>query len=207
VAGNLAEAPAQLKPLLRRPEPGLKARLAVVGFGHPAGQRLVPRLKDLAASYGLGPGRGAAQVAVLVGAGEPCRTTTDEWTRRGTPHLVVRLVEGHALVGPFVDPGRTACLRCTDAATTDEDPSWPLLLEQYIGHSARDRPDGAGEPVDPALADLACAWALRDVVSYLQDRRPTSWSATVRLDPWLHDLRTTSWLRHPACGCTWTMAL
>jgi bacteriocin biosynthesis cyclodehydratase domain-containing protein len=123
----------------------------------------------------------------------------------GTPHVLVRLVEGYAVVGPFVAPGRTACLRCGDAAATDLDPSWPLLVEQYSSLSARDRRDGATEPVDPALAALAGAWALRDVASYLQGHRPSTWSTTLTLDPLLADVRTETWLRHPACGCTWTM--
>ncbi|HSV39481.1 MAG TPA: hypothetical protein VLI04_12050, partial [Nocardioidaceae bacterium] len=54
VAGNLTEAPAELKPLLRQPGPRLRARLAIVGFGHPSGQPMVTRLQELAAAYGLG---------------------------------------------------------------------------------------------------------------------------------------------------------
>lgn len=203
VSGDLEDPPTELKPLLRVPEPTVRARLSVHGFGHPAGAPMVAQARELAAGYGLG--RGSRHVGILVGAGEPCRTLVDAWMQRGTPYVVVRLVEGHAVVGPFVVPGDTACLRCCDATRTDQDPSWPLLLEQYVGHSAKDRRDGAGEPVDLALAELACAWAMRDVMTYLQGRRPSTWSATLQLDPLLHDLRTTSWLRHPACGCTWTI--
>jgi len=47
------------------------------------------------------------------------------------------------------------------------------------------------------------AWAARDVASYAEDRRPTTWSATLRLDAQLASIETQPWLRHPACGCSW----
>ena len=86
---------------------------------------------------------------VLVGVGEPDRELLDAWTRAGTPYLLVRLTEGRAVVGPFVVPGTTACLRCLDAHHTDADPAWPLLVRQYAAASlarpGRRRPR-AGRP-------------------------------------------------------------
>jgi len=107
------------------------------------------------------------------------------------------------VIGPFVVPGRTACLRCVDAHRTDADPSWPLLVRQYAAASIRDRVDGAPEPVDPLLAALALAWAARDLATYVDGRRPSTWSATITVQPDLSELETRSWLRHPACGCSW----
>jgi bacteriocin biosynthesis cyclodehydratase domain-containing protein len=140
---------------------------------------------------------------VLLGVGEPDRELVDGWTRGGTPHLLVRLTEGRALVGPFVVPGATACLRCVDAHCTDADPAWPLLVQQYAAASASDRPDGVPEPLDPLLAALALAWAARDLAAYVDGRRPSTWSATVTLHPDPGHLETRSWLRHPGCSCTW----
>lgn len=202
---DASEVPDRLRPLLAGSEASPVAKVAVVGFGHPSGEPMRERLRSLLQSTGLRSGRAQADVAVLAGVGEPRRDLADSWARAETPYVVVRLVEGHAMVGPFVAPGRTACLRCVDATATDADPSWPLLLEQYAGLAERDRRDGVGEPVDPALAELACAWAVRDVRSYLAGHRPSTWSATIELDPLLQDIRVTSWLRHPDCGCTWTM--
>lgn len=176
-------------------------------FGHPAGDALRDSFVALARSAGLreaAPRRVAApDCAVLVGVGEPDRDLVDAWTRAGTPYLLVRLTEGRAVVGPFVEPGTTACLRCVDAHCTDADPAWPLLVRQYSAASARDRADGAPEPVDPLLASLALAWAARDLASYVDGRRPSSWSATVTVQAQLSRLETRSWLRHPACGCSW----
>jgi bacteriocin biosynthesis cyclodehydratase domain-containing protein len=143
------------------------------------------------------------RAGALVGVGEPHRELTDVWVRTGTPHVIVRTVEGSVTVGPLVVPGRTACLRCLDAHRTDADPSWPLLLAQYSTASARDRADGVPEPVDAALVTIALAWAVRDLASLAEGRRPSTWSTTIRFDPCLTAVESQSWLRHPACGCSW----
>lgn len=142
-------------------------------------------------------------VAVVVAVGEPVREHVDDLVRTGTPHLFLRLLEGQAVVGPFVLPGETACLRCLDAHHTDVDAAWPLLLAQYASATRHEREDAVPEPVDPLLATLASAWAAREVVSFAEGRRPATTSTTVRLDPLLTALETQQWPRHPACGCGW----
>lgn len=174
-------------------------------FGNPHGSVLRRDLIGLLAAGGLREHRGAAEpdCGVLLGVGEPDRELLDEWTRAGTPYLLVRLTEGRAVVGPFVVPGRTACLRCVDAHHTDADPAWPLLVRQYAAASSRDRADGATEPVDPLLAALALAWAARDLATYVDGHRPSTWSATVTLQSRPCEPETRSWLRHAACSCSW----
>ena len=177
-------------------------------FGHPAGFGLRDEFVAIARRAGLREASSRAVAppgcVVLLGVGEPDRALADVWTRAGTPYLVVRLVEGRAVVGPFVQPGETACLRCLDAHCTDADPAWPLLVQQYSSASAHDRADGAPEPLDPLLASVALAWAARDLATYVDGGRPSSWSATVTIHAQLSRLETRSWLRHPACGCSWT---
>jgi bacteriocin biosynthesis cyclodehydratase domain-containing protein len=174
-------------------------------FGHADGMGLRRDFVTLLGAAGLREHRGRSHpdCGALVGVGEPDRELVDEWTRAGTPYLLVRLTEGRAVVGPFVVPGRTACLRCIDAHHTDADPAWPLLVRQYAAAASHDRADGAPEPVDPLLAALALAWAARDLTSYVDGHRPSTWSATVTLHPRLDELETRTWLRHPACSCTW----
>jgi bacteriocin biosynthesis cyclodehydratase domain-containing protein len=156
-----------------------------------------------AALPGAEPPAEPPTTGLLVAVGEPARELLDPWVRAGVPHLLLRLVEGHAVVGPFVLPGETACLRCVDAHHTDVDPAWPLLVAQYATAVERPRHDTVPEPVDPALAALATAWAARELVSHAEGRRPPTASTTVRLDPHLTALETHCWPRHPACGCTW----
>ncbi|HEX6515563.1 MAG TPA: hypothetical protein VF049_08305 [Nocardioidaceae bacterium] len=187
-----------------------RRKLAVLGacFGGAAGTMLLTRMLALLGDVGVAARRrtgatGATEVGLLVGCGEPDRELVDGWMRESVPHLLVRVSEGHASVGPFVVPGRTACLRCLDAHAADADPSWPLLVAQYAACCERARPDGLPEPVDLLLATVAVAWAARDVVSFGEGRRPSTWSTTVRLDPTLSSIESRAWLRHPECGCGW----
>lgn len=187
----------------------------VARFGHPLSDALAADLVELCRRSGLAmpgrrrpgpPPRGVVPptaVHVMVGLGEPPRELLDGHRRDGAPHLVVSFVEGRAVVGPFVVPGETACLRCIDAYRTDEDPSWPLLVEQYSHAASRDRPDGMPEPLDPALAAVALGWAARDLTSYVEGGTPTTLSATLTLHPALEEIGTVQWPPHPHCGCGW----
>ena len=169
-----------------------------------ADERTVAAGSDRASPQGQRVPHGAdPTAAVVVAVGEPGRERVDDLVRAGRPHLLLRLVEGRAVVGPFVLPGETACLRCLDAHHTDVDPAWPLLVTQYARAVSRDREDTVPEPVDPLLARLACAWAARELVSFAEGRRPATLSTTVRLDPHLTALETQHWPLHPACGCAW----
>jgi bacteriocin biosynthesis cyclodehydratase domain-containing protein len=140
---------------------------------------------------------------LVLSRGEPARDDCDALVRDSTPHLVVRAVESDLVIGPFVVPGRTACLRCIDAFLTERDPAWPLLVEQYARATRQDRADGIPEPVDAALAAVAVAWAVRDVASHLEGERPTTWSSTVTLSADLAEVGNQPWPQHPHCGCAW----
>lgn len=185
----------------------------VVRFGHPAAAPLVASAERLLATSGVRtsggttgrrPGRGRSlRLGLLVGAGEPDRELADRWLREGVPFVVARVAEGRAVLGPFVVPGTTACLRCVDAHHTDCDPDWPLLVRQVAEACRRDRVDGVPEPVDPALGGVAVAWACRDLLTHLDGGRPTTWSATLTLDADLGGIEHRPWLRHAECACTW----
>jgi hypothetical protein len=182
-------------------------RVEVAGFGHPVGATLRARLEELLDAAGLARPPAArsalpATVGALLGVGEPDRELLDTWTRSGTPYVLLRLTEGRLRLGPFVSPGRTACLRCVDAHHCDADPAWPLLVRQYAAACGRDRPDGAPEPLDPLLAALGVAWVARDLAAFADGRRPSTWSATLTLDPDLESLEAQLWHRHPECGCS-----
>ncbi len=139
----------------------------------------------------------AVMLHVTTGA-EPRRDVLDQWVRDDRPHVTLTSLGGRTRIGPFVVPGRTACLRCVDEHLTDRDPRHPLVLEQH--HD----PD----PADPVRAEdlqLALAWAVRDLAGWAGGRPPVTWSATVELGaegPGLH-----RWRRHPRCGCAWGDAL
>lgn len=141
---------------------------------------------------------------VLVVVGEPHREELDAWTREGTPHVLLRLTEGEAVLGPFVRPGITPCLRCLDAHHGDLDPAWPLLVRQYASACTGQRADSVPEPVDPLLAATATAWLARELVSFVDGDPPVTTATTIRLDARLTTLESQAWAVHPDCGCSWT---
>jgi bacteriocin biosynthesis cyclodehydratase domain-containing protein len=137
-------------------------------------------------------------VRSLVCLGEPDRAVLDSFEE---PHLLVRFAEGSAVLGPFVEPGATACVRCTDGHLAERDPAWPLLLEQYARLGGTDRADGVPEPLDAALAALCLAWATRDLAAHAEGRQPLSSERTLRIAPDLVEVETQYWPRRPDCGC------
>jgi hypothetical protein len=135
-----------------------------------------------------------ASVALVLTDGEPRRDVVDAHVRHSRPHLLVAATPYGYTLGPFVVPGVTACLRCVDAHRGTHDPRRAVVVEQLAGRDAGLR--------DPVLAAVATAWAVRDVVSFVDGGQPSTWSATVELGPGLQPTRH-EWLRHPHCGCSW----
>jgi hypothetical protein len=138
----------------------------------------------------------APDVLLVLRDGPVPRLRLDRCAREDLPHLVVSSEPGAVTVGPFVSPGRSACVRCVDAHLGTLDPRRALLLEQVE----------VAVPREPALHAVALAWAVADLVAWAEGRTPSSWSATVRLDADL-DVRRTAWRRHAGCGCAWDEVL
>jgi hypothetical protein len=178
---------------------GLRAA-RVVHLDAPAGVR--PDLLRLVGAAGLSHSRdpGAATVALVWSEGEPPRDRLDAWMRSDTPHLVVREGVAGPVLGPYVEPGRTACLRCLDAHLAEQDPRRALVVEQLAGTA----PLRAAEP-DPALRALAVAWAVQDLATAADGGVPATWSATVALGS-LPPV-VTAYRRHVHCGCSWAEEL
>jgi hypothetical protein len=196
---------------LRGPVPRESVLSAFAGAGPSATARLTARgsarvavdahgrwrtlaLRAMAASGLTVAKPGARRVAHLLV--DPADELLDDLVRRSEAHLVVTGVAGRITVGPFVSPGQTACSRCVTAHRCDQDPGHATVLEQYAAN-----PD-QGVPPDPALLQLAVAWAVRDLVSYVEGDVPATWSSTVLMDPGL-TLAREEWRRHPICGCSW----
>ncbi len=136
----------------------------------------------------------SARVALTVVAtdsAEPDRTMTDLLTRARLTHLVVRVQPGRAVVGPLVQPGRTACLRCADLARSQADPSWPLVACQLARLHV---------PVTTAAAGWAVSLAVAHTLAYVAGAAPETTTGTLELgDDGLTRFRR--WVPHPACTC------
>lgn len=185
------EAPAPRVQRFGQPLPGaLHLALERVGLHDPSGPGATLPTDDA--------------VVLLVGVGEPHRDLLDDLVSTGVAHLLLRFSEGDAVLGPFVVPGTTACLRCVDAHLGERDSRWPLLVEQQARLTARPRRDGVADPVDPLLAQLAASWAARDLATAGRPGAvvPATWSTTIRLPPDLIGFEAVSWMRHAGCGCS-----
>jgi hypothetical protein len=137
------------------------------------------------------------RTTLVVALGEPRRRTSDALVRDDVAHLWLSVFPGAVRIGPFVEPGRTACLRCVDAHLGERDARRATVL-----HQLEELPPALGSGWDPCLVELGVAWALRDVVRRLDGAAPALRSATVTVDADL-DVTRQAWLRHPHCGCAW----
>jgi hypothetical protein len=156
--------------------------------------------KQLLAVSGI-PTGGAPYASLLVAVGEFDRGRVDALSRSDIPHLLAQVNEGIVALGPFVVPGVTACLRCVDAHRGDTDPRRALVVEQYA-RADDSRSDGVPAPIDPAVLTAALAWAVRDLVSFVDDEVPCTWSASVQFGPGMRQTHRR-WERHEQCGCSW----
>ena len=148
---------------------------------------------EVAASTGAGTT--PPDLVIACATGPLPRAVVDPWLAEGTAHLVVAGTgaPGSLRVGPLVEPGLTACLRCVDAAESAGDPRRGLVLEQLAARPAA--------PVGALTLDLALVWAARDVVIHLAGGTAATWSATVEA----HEVSPVvrRWRRQPDCGCCW----
>jgi bacteriocin biosynthesis cyclodehydratase domain-containing protein len=122
--------------------------------------------------------------------------------RRGEPALLpVGVRDGTAVIGPFVVPGRSACLQCVERHRCDRDPAWPALSAQLATSAAR-RP----EPCEAVLATTAAGIAAMQVLNYLDGQKPAALGRSLELTGLSGRIRSRSWPRHPACPCRLTDA-
>jgi hypothetical protein len=120
----------------------------------------------------------AAGVRVVMTAGEPRRSVSDGLVRDDVPHLWVSVHARMVRIGPFVEPGRSPCLRCVDAHLGEVDPRRATVLHQLEDHSHA----LAAEP-DPLLVTIAASAAVRDVVRRLDGEAPAFRAADLAASP------------------------
>jgi len=167
-----------------------------VALDAPAGVRDI--LDPLASAAGLSlVAEEDARALLVVTDGPIARERLDPLVRASMPHLPVAGDATGVRIGPFVSPGRTACVRCVDAHESLRDERLPLLIAQAVAQYAERPP-----PRDPLLDHFALAWAIRDLVRFVEGDQPSTWSATVDLGPSRAPV-LTRWGRHPYCGCAW----
>ncbi len=178
-----------------------RARVEVDGTGG-----LAVAVAELLTSSGVGavvatpdPADRRPDVVVLVGGAAP-GARADRLVTTGVPHLPAAVVDGTAVLGPFVLPGRTGCLRCVDASRAARDPSWPTLVAQ-LPAAAPAPPQGVPVPCSPVLESVLAAWCVREVLAHLCRDHVVTYGASLRFDDDLVEQVRHTWPLHPSCGC------
>ena len=143
----------------------------------------------------------APELTVLVGYRPPEELA--QLHRQRLTHLAVCTSEAIGVVGPLVQPGQTACLRCLDHARADRDPAWPLILAQLPAS----RMDATAS--DPVLATAVAAQAAAQALAFADrpgaDAVTANGTLELALPTWQWRRRT--WRPHKACTCgSWTSA-
>lgn len=138
------------------------------------------------------PPRGAT--GVLVGGHVVDPGLRREWVRCDLTHLLVRVGDRHARVGPVTVPGSTACARCLDLHAGEADHAWPAIAGQLSRRplaappslSVHEIASRAARRLSSRLAGTAGATA-DDVVESISIEDGLVTRANVR--------------PHPECGC------
>ncbi|MGH3472903.1 MAG: hypothetical protein ACRDPG_12785 [Nocardioidaceae bacterium] len=169
-------------------------RIHVVGTG-----RIADAVRSLLPHADVAVATDTAHADLLVVASdhEPDRSHADEALRSGLPHVWATVRDVVGVIGPFVVPGSSACLRCVDQARAELDPAWPTLLEALA--AKRREPTAC----DPVLAHLVGAWAAQEAVLFASRLRPQTWGCVIEIPHGLGAVQTQRFELHPSCGCGW----
>ena len=117
----------------------------------------------------------------------------------GVPHLAAEVHETTAVLGPFVQPGRTSCLRCRDLYRTARDPGWPRAMVPFGGVDAVPAvEDRAG---DVMLATQLAVQAVLHVLAFVEGDPPPTVNATLEMVPPFGAQTRHERPAHPDCGC------
>lgn len=161
--------------------------------------RLAELIRDLLADehVPVSDSQTEATAEILVRVGEVPRVEADAAMRRGLPYLCVGLRELVGVVGPFVLPGRNACLRCIDLSRAHRDPCWPTLVT-----SATATPPSV--PAEPAaLLATTAGYAAQEIAVWASGGLPVTSDHVVEIPYGLGEIVTVGYEPHPDCGCGW----
>jgi len=155
-----------------------------------------PARKAAAARAGSAPGPGSRPDLAIVVGRHPLELRAG-LMRAQIPHLAASADEAIGIVGPFVIPGRTACLTCLDLTRAHRDPAWPLILAQLAGRHPD--PPACDAPLAAAVSAQAAAQALAFVDRDAVPGPVADGTLELVLPGWQWRRRT--WPRHNDCSC------
>ena len=114
------------------------------------------------------------------------------WLRRDLPHLPVVLGDSSVAVGPFIEPGSTACLYCLQRHANDADSAWPAIASQLWGRRSALDTELVASEVAAIVARFALARLQGDAASA---------SDQLVIDGATGQQSRRDFAVHPDCGC------
>ncbi|MEY9925731.1 hypothetical protein ABH926_000351 [Catenulispora sp. GP43] len=117
----------------------------------------------------------------------------------GVPHVSAEVHETTGVLGPFVQPGRTSCLRCRDLYRTARDPGWPRAMVPFGGVDAV--PAAEDRACDVTLASLLAVQAVLHVLAFVEGDPPPTVNAVLEMVPPFGAQTRYERPPHPDCGC------
>ena len=117
----------------------------------------------------------------------------------GVPHLPAEVHETTGVLGPFVQPGRTSCLRCRDLYRTARDPGWPRAMVPFGGVDAA--PAVEDRACDVMLATQVAVLAAGHVLAFVEGDPPPTVNALLEIVPPFSAQTRHERPPHPDCGC------
>ena len=134
---------------------------------------------------------------LIISIGRPLPEALQEWNRERIPQLFIDFdSSGEARIGPYVEPGSSACYNCINLAESEGGASSLSTLNGSLPTNELD--------VTTALATFT-AGTLTLAVTQIADigrsdlyEKSALYSTLNYLEP-----QVTSWERSPRCGCNW----
>ena len=137
-------------------------------------------------------------LAVLAPAGDPHPALAEALHAAAVPHLPAEVHETTGVLGPFVMPGRTSCLRCRDLHRTGRDPGWPRAAAPL----SRPTPGAEQRACDVLLATQTAVLTAMNVLAHIEGEPLPTAGATYEISlPFLTQVRRERPV-HPECGCS-----
>ncbi|MGJ9423847.1 hypothetical protein [Aeromicrobium sp. CF3.5] len=138
-----------------------------------------------------------ADLVILMCTGEPARAVVEEAVRCRVRHLLVRVEESRAQIGPLVTPGVTPCLGCHDLHRSVWDPGWGALVPQFGRRATAHNPPALG-----AVLPHIVVGEIVQVVLVVADQPSAHPALDVTcLGPGTADRRTWAASFHHRCSC------
>jgi len=182
------------------PEPAVPADLAPAGLitadlGAPRAEGAARAIERAAPGVRTSDDGALPDLVIFTGLTLP--DLIDGLMRDRVPHLALRAQEAIGVVGPLVQPGSSACLRCVNLRKAEGDPQWPKILAQAT--FARALPSAC----DTVLAAMTATVASAQALAYIDRAGPVPVTANGTLELVLPDWqwRRRTWAPHPACTC------